>query len=39
MNTTNLNELHGLLAIIQSIDVGVVVLDRDYSVEVWNTFM
>ncbi|WP_313338085.1 sensor domain-containing diguanylate cyclase [Stutzerimonas nitrititolerans] len=39
MNTTNLNELHGLLAIVQSIDVGVVVLDRDYSVEVWNTFM
>lgn len=39
MNTTDFNELHGLLAIVQSIDVGVVVLDRDYSVEVWNTFM
>lgn len=35
----NLSELHWLLAIVQSIDVGVVVLDRDYRVEVWNTFM
>jgi len=32
-------ELHWLLAIVQSIDVGVVVLDRDYRVDVWNTFM
>jgi len=37
--TSELNELHWLLAIVQSIDVGVVVLDRNYSVEVWNTFM
>ena len=28
-----------MLAIAQSIDVGVVVLDRDYRVQVWNTFM
>lgn len=35
----NLSELHWLLAIVQSIDVGVVVLDRDYRVDVWNTFM
>ncbi|MFV0456547.1 MAG: diguanylate cyclase [Pseudomonas sp.] len=39
MSTTDFNEFHGLLAIVQSIDVGVVVLDRDYRVEVWNTFM
>ncbi|WP_312728301.1 PAS domain-containing protein, partial [Stutzerimonas kunmingensis] len=38
-NSAELNELHWLLAIVQSIDVGVVVLDRDYRVEVWNTFM
>jgi len=37
--TSELTELHWLLAIVQSIDVGVVVLDRDYSIEVWNTFM
>lgn len=35
----DIKELHWLLAIVQSIDVGVVVLDRDYRVQVWNTFM
>lgn len=35
----DLNEFHWLLAIVQNIDVGVVVLDRDYCVQVWNTFM
>lgn len=35
----DLSELHWLLAIIQSIDVGVVVLDREYRIDVWNTFM
>ncbi len=37
--STNLSELHWLLAIVQSIDVGVVVLDREYRIDVWNTFM
>jgi diguanylate cyclase (GGDEF)-like protein len=35
----DVKELHWLLTIAQSIDVGVVVLDRDYHVQVWNTFM
>lgn len=35
----DLNEFHWLLAVVQSIDVGVVVLDREYRVQVWNTFM
>lgn len=38
-DSIKLSELHWLLAIVQNIDVGVVVLDRDYKVEVWNTFM
>ncbi|TWC22934.1 MULTISPECIES: GGDEF domain-containing protein [unclassified Pseudomonas] len=38
-NPVDLNEFHWLLAIVQSIDVGVVVLDRKYRVQVWNTFM
>ncbi|MCQ4310598.1 diguanylate cyclase [Pseudomonas stutzeri] len=38
-DSTNLSELHWLQAIVQSIDVGVVVLDRVYRVDVWNTFM
>jgi len=32
-------ELHWLLTVTQSIDVGVVVLDHAYQVHVWNTFM
>lgn len=35
----DINELHWLLDIVQSIDVGVVVMDRDYNVEIWNSFM
>ena len=35
----DLKEFHWLLSIVQSIDVGVVVLDRDNRVQVWNTFM
>ena len=35
----DIKELHWLLTITQSIDVGVVVFDRDYLVQVWNTFM
>src|SRR5690606_28539226 len=37
--TVDLTEFHWLLAIVQSIDVGVVVLDRRFHVEVWNGFM
>lgn len=35
----DISELHWMLDIVQSIDVGVVVLDRDYRVQVWNSFM
>ena len=35
----DINELHWLLDIVQSIDVGLVVMDRDYKIEVWNSFM
>lgn len=38
-DSLDLNEFHWLLAIVQNIDVGVVVLDRNYCVQVWNTFM
>jgi diguanylate cyclase (GGDEF)-like protein/PAS domain S-box-containing protein len=37
--STDLNEFHWLLTIVQSIDVGVVVVDRQFRVEVWNSFM
>jgi len=32
-------ELHWLMDMIQSIDVGMVVIDKDYTVQVWNSFM
>lgn len=35
----DISELHWMLDIIQSIDVGVVVLDRDYCIQAWNSFM
>lgn len=35
----DMKELHWLLDIIHSIDVGVVVLDRQLNVKVWNAFM
>ncbi|MGA6097235.1 diguanylate cyclase [Stutzerimonas marianensis] len=38
-DSIELSEMHWLLAIVQNIDVGVVVLDREYRVDVWNTFM
>ncbi len=37
--TDELNELHWLMGIIHSINVGIVVIDRDYSVSLWNSFM
>ncbi|MCD5995630.1 diguanylate cyclase [Pseudomonas sp. CDFA 602] len=38
-NAIEINELHWLLAVTQNIDVGIVVLDLNYRVSVWNTFM
>lgn len=35
----DIKEVHWLLDIVQCIDVGVVVLDRQYRLEVWNAFM
>ncbi len=34
-----LKEFHWLMNMIQTIDVGLVVLDRDYRIQVWNGFM
>jgi diguanylate cyclase (GGDEF)-like protein len=35
----DIKEIHWLMDMLQSIDVGLVVLDRDYHVQVWNGFM
>lgn len=37
--TIDIKEFHWMMGMLQSIDVGLVVLDRDYNVCVWNGFM
>lgn len=34
-----ITELHWMMDMLQSIDVGLVVMDRKYNVQVWNSFM
>ncbi len=36
---TQLKELHWLMEMLHNIDVGLVVVDRDYSIQIWNGFM
>ena len=38
-NNIDISDLHWLMDMLQSIDVGLVVLDREYRVQVWNEFM
>lgn len=33
------SEIHWMVEMFQTVDVGLVVLDRDYKVQVWNGFM
>lgn len=35
----DVHELHWLMDMLQTIDVGLVVIDRDYRVQLWNSFM
>lgn len=35
----DIREMHWFMALLQAIDVGLVVIDRDYKVQVWNSFM
>jgi len=39
LETEQLNELHWLMEMLHTIDVGLVVLDRQYNVQIWNGFM
>lgn len=32
-------EFHWMMDMVQTVDVGIVVLDRDYKIKVWNGFM
>jgi len=37
--TIEVSEVHWLMDMFQSVDVGLVVLDQDYNIKVWNGFM
>jgi diguanylate cyclase (GGDEF)-like protein len=39
LETSQINELHWLMEMLHTIDVGLVVLDRDYKIQIWNGFM
>lgn len=34
-----LHDFHWLMDVLQNIDVGLVVLDNDYNIQLWNSFM
>jgi len=36
---STMTEFHWTLEVLQNLDVGLVVLDRDYQIQVWNGFM
>ncbi|MDN3616462.1 MAG: diguanylate cyclase [Vibrio gallaecicus] len=39
MNTTDIGDLHWAMQIIGGLDAGLIVIDRDYQVYAWNSFM
>ncbi|MBC3766451.1 PAS domain-containing protein [Neptunicella marina] len=36
---TELTEFHWMMDMLQTVDVGLVVLDKDYNIKLWNGFM
>ena len=38
-DATDLKEIHWLMDMLQNIDIGLVVLDRRFNIQVWNSFM
>jgi diguanylate cyclase len=38
-DTLDIKEFHWLMDMLQTIDVGLIVLDRNYNIQVWNSFM
>jgi len=36
---TDLDELHWLMGVVHSINVGIIVIDRNYTIKLWNSFM
>lgn len=38
-NLEDILEFHWMMDMLQTVDVGIVVLDRDFKIKVWNGFM
>ena len=38
-NDPHLSEFHWLIDMVQTIEVGIVVLDKNYNIKLWNSFM
>ncbi|RLV60928.1 diguanylate cyclase [Parashewanella curva] len=38
-NPNTINEFHWLLDLVQTVDVGIVVINSDYEIKLWNGFM
>ena len=38
-NADDMAEFHWMMDMVQTVDVGIVVLDREFRVKVWNDFM
>ena len=38
-SNTDIKEFHWLMDMLQTIDVGLVVLDKEHNIKVWNSFM
>ncbi|OAJ92682.1 sensor domain-containing diguanylate cyclase [Vibrio bivalvicida] len=39
MKSTNIEDLHWIMQILGDLDAGLIVIDKEYKVCVWNTFM
>lgn len=37
--TLKFKEFHWIMSLLQAIDVGVIVIDQEYKVQIWNSFM
>ncbi|VAX02166.1 diguanylate cyclase (GGDEF domain) with PAS/PAC sensor [hydrothermal vent metagenome] len=38
-SVSEMSEIHWMMDVLQSIDVGLVVIDKDFTIQVWNGFM
>lgn len=39
IDETELDEMHWLMGVVHSINVGIIVIDREYTIKLWNNFM